>query len=775
MRQKINFNRDWKFHKGDIIQDYPSYKGFSYISAKTERMHMGPACKDYFVSFDSFKLDCEHNPERWENVSLPHDYMLDATPDKSQNNALGFVKRQNAWYIKRFELDADDADKRITLLFEGVSTHATVYLNGALMKHNMCGYTTFEVDISDMVKFDAPNVLSVYVNTEQNEGWWYEGGGIYRNVWLVKTERVAIDLWGIYANPERLANGSWVVHLESTVRNDLNQNREVTVLAEISDKDGNAVAAGEVSGNIEYREKSALSCDIPVSSPELWSPDTPVMYTVKVSVMCGGTQSDCDSVRFGFRTFTLDSNRGLFINGKHYKIKGVCGHSSCGLTGRAIPDNLHRYRARLIKEMGANGYRTSHYPQSEVLMDALDDYGFIVMDETRWFESTDEGKEQLSMLVRRDRNHPCVFFWSIGNEEPHHTTDEGRRIASSLCAVVKKLDKSRAVIVATDKPDKATVYEGLDAVGINYCYSSFDIAHEKYPDKAILSTECSATGGTRGWYFAPHPTDARLPAYDRDFNSYFVSREKTWNAIAQRDFVMGGYQWISIDHRGEAVWPRLCSISGAYDMFYQRKDAFYQNLSYWSDKPMIHLLPHWNFEGLEGENIRVMAYTNADSAELFLNGVSLGACDVPKLSHAEWSVPYQSGELKVVAYCGKDVVATDTVRTTKKGHSLKLTLENPDLCANAEDIAIVTCSVLDEDGNEVPNAAPTVSFCTEGCGEFYSCGSDNTDHSSPFLSTRKMYAGKITVAVRTSNTAGQVKLFAHADGLRSTVLYIETK
>ncbi len=770
MREKINFSRDWKFYMGDVSADLPSYKGFVYISSKTERAHIGPACKDYLASVDSFKLNAEHNSQKWENVNLPHDYMLGVSVDKKYNNALGFVKRENAWYRKSFELSEDDRGKRLTLLFEGVSTHATVYLNGMLMAHNMCGYTTFEVDITDAVKFDAQNVLAVYVSTEQNEGWWYEGGGIYRHVWLTKTDLTSIDLWGIYAKPVKVSDSEWKVELEVTVRNDFDSDKDIHLYAAISDNDGASIAAAQMSGTVEYRDKKVFKSAVTVISPELWSPDSPVQYTVHVSLTREGEEVDTESVRFGFRTFALTPDKGFFINGKHYLIKGVCGHATCGLTGKAVPDNLYRHRVKMIKDMGANGYRTSHYPQNEALMDALDENGFIVMNETRWFESTKEGKEQLEMLVRRDRNRPSVFFWSIGNEEPHHTTDEGRRIASTLKAVVKKLDSERPVMVASDKPTEATVYDIMDAVGINYCYHTFDEIHEKYPDKMIIASECCATGSTRGWYGDVLENDARLPAYDRDTNSYFVGREKAWRAIASREFIAGCYQWIFMDHKGEAVWPRLCSVSGAHDMFYQRKDAFYQNLSHWSDTPMVHLLPHWNHKGLEGEPIKVFAYTNAERLELFLNGVSLGEQIIEKYGHGEWSVPYEAGALSVKAYNGEILVATDEKITTGAPARLKLTLETPDICANGEDIALVTCSVVDKDGNEIPDATPTVSFRVEGAGTFHTSGSDNIDHTSPFSTSRKMYAGKISVAVRTKQAAGEIKVFAYNEMLGNTVL-----
>lgn len=393
----------------------------------------------------------------------------------------------------------------------------------------------------------------------------------------------------------------------------------------IVDRNGKEVISAEKSALTNVGEITTVKFDISVSGVKLWSPDEPNMYAAVTKLYVGSEQTDEYVTRFGFRYYVLDPDKGLFINDKHYKIKGLCGHADCGLTGKAVPDNIHRYKVRLMKEMGANGYRTSHYMQAEALMDALDENGFIVMDETRWFESTDEGREQLRALVRRDRNRPSVFFWSVGNEEPFHATEKGRRICRSLINFVRKLDDSRTIMSAVSfTPDKATVYDELDAIGINYNWHTYEGLHKKYPDKAVFASECCATGTTRGWYFAADPNRGYLPAYDRDSSVDFKGREFTWKFLDGNDWLLGGYQWIAFEHRGEAIWPRLCSQSGAIDLFMQKKDAFYQNKSHWTDEPMVHLLPHWNFAGFEGMPIRVAAYTNCDEIELFHNGKSVG-------------------------------------------------------------------------------------------------------------------------------------------------------
>ncbi len=765
MREKINFDRDWRFHRGDINIDFPPTKKAAYDSAKTERMLWGPASRSYET--DSYPR------EAWKKVDLPHDYIIEGEFDECNNQALGYLPYCNAWYRKTFTLSSEDENKRLTLLFEGVATHATVYLNGCLLKRNFCGYTTFEVDITDFVFFNEPNILAVYVSTDSHESWWYEGGGIYRHVWLCKTELCSVDLWGVYAKPRLAKDNEWLVETETTLRNDTDRRQLLNVKGEILDKDGNSVASATVSGYIGARDKKIFNYVFDVHSPLLWSPDEANLYTVRTQVYKSNTLIDEYDVRIGFRTVVADAKTGLYINGKHYKIKGVCGHADLGLSGKAVPDNIHRHKVALMKEMGANGYRTSHYPQAEALMDALDENGFIVMAETRWFDSSDEGKAQLEMLMKRDRNRPSVFFWSLGNEEFHHATETGRRIVRNLLAFAKKLDNTRIIMTAVDRtPSNAAVLEELDLVGVNYNWGAYAAIHEKFPDKPVMSSENSATGTTRGFY---HTFDdsSYISAYDHDSSAMFKSREYTWKFIMDRDWMLGGYQWIAFEHRGEAKWPRICSQSGAIDLFMQKKDAFYQNKSHWTSEPMVHLLPHWNFKGFEGELITVFAYTNMPKLELFLNGESLGAREIERYGHGEWVVPYAAGRLEVAAYdADGNEVARDARVTSGTAHRLELTLDTPDIRANGEDIALFSCRVLDSDGIEVPDAESTVTFTSNSLGWIYSTGSDVCDHTSIFLPTRKMRVGRIGVAVKLGDIEGELKVYAQADGLEGAVLNV---
>ncbi len=779
MREKILLNDNWMFHRGDINMELPKDKGPIYMQSKTERKIWGPASRHYNGIPDNFDTSREICTERWEWVDLPHDYVITQVPSCRENNALGYFEYENAWYRKKFKLSEEDKSKRLTLFFEGIATHATIYLNGCLLKHNFCGYTSFEVEITDYVKFgDEENVLAVFVETNEHEGWWYEGGGIYRNVWLCKTDTVAVDLWGVYVAPKKMNDTKWNVKIETTVINDRYENVTAECITTFFDKNKNAVASASAKIEIPEREKKCAVYFAEVENPALWDVDAPNLYRIETVIFVDGKECDRYDTRTGFRTVEIKPDKGLFLNGKHIKIKGLCSHQDFGLTGKAVADNVHKYKIEMIKEMGANGYRTSHYPHPEVVMDTLDELGFIVMDETRWFESTDEGKQQLEMLVKRDRNRPSVVFWSVGNEEPHHITEEGRRICKNLFSYLRKLDNTRFVMSAvSNDPDIATVYDELDAIGINYNLDKYDYIHNKYPDKGVFSSECCATGTTRGWYFEDCPEKGYLSAYDKDSQAnWFLGREKTWKFIIEREWILGSYQWIAFEHRGETVWPRLCSQSGAIDLYLQKKDAFYQNQTHWiEDRPLVHLFPHWNFKGREGEIIPVWAYTNCEELELFLNGKSLGKKQIEKVGHGEWMVEYQPGIITVEARNNGKTVCTDTRETTERAVKLNLKLDNTVTAANGRDVAIISCYCTDSQGREVPDAAPYVSFNTNGLGKVIGTGSDISDHNPPHLTDRKMRAGRITVAVKVGKSEGKLKVYATSENLADAVLTIELK
>ncbi len=775
MSKRILFNDKWRFHDGEIAEKpLPIWKGPIYTEAKTERHRYGPGSMYYPDAPDDFGSDGrEICYESWQNVTLPHDYIISGKPTERSNAGAGYLDQRPAWYRKHFTLGDECRGKKIKLYFEGVSACCEVMLNGIPMHSSQSGFTPFEIDISDFVRFNEDNVIAVHTVPAKPEGWWYGGAGIYRDVYLEISEKISTARYGTYISPQKCAD-DWRVAVEIELENSDCADHRAAVSAEIFSPNGEKLATLSQETEIAARDLAKVKLETRISDPVLWELEAPSLYLVKTTVK-SALGEDISTTSFGFRTAHFDSEHGFFLNGKRVKIKGVCGHGDFGLTGKAVPDNIHRLKVRLIKEMGANAYRCSHYPQSEYLMDEFDRQGLLVVAESRWFCSSAGCINELSTLVRRDRNHPSVIMWSIGNEEPYFVREEGERIAKTLRAEVLKYDKSRAIIVANDKsPDKCTTYEISDIVGVNYNLHLLDRLHEKFPDRGILSTECCATGTTRGWYADNSPENGYVTAYDKGTNEWFLSREKNWRFVNEREWLAGSFQWISFDHRGEAAWPRLSSQSGAFDMFLMKKDAFYQNQTHWLDIPIVHILPHWNHSGKEGTGIEVWAYTNCDEVELFLNGKSLGRQKLIFPSHGEWTVSYAPGELKAIGYRNGASVCCDIKETTGRAVALKLeALNASDVKSNGKDIVIFRCSAVDAKGREVPDASAFVRFNSNKLGQVIGTGSSPSDHIPVTSPSRQMFMGEISVGVKLGSNKGVLSLTAESDTLERAYIEVE--
>ena len=772
MRQEISLREWWRFHKGDIAVPRPADKGPVYSQSKAVSKLIGPAAYHYFSLPDCYGSPQEMRSEGWKFVHLPHDYILDQPFDRTQNNALGYLQYDNAWYRRVFKMENAAPDSRVTVFFEGIAGKATIWVNGCYMGHWRSSYAGIEIDISNYVYYDKENILAVYVDTTEFEGWWYQGGGIYRDVKLRITPRVCIDRYGVYAPAKKQADGSWAVDARVTLRNDSDAQAAVSTAVTLSDADGTAVVSAAVSAVLPPRQVQDVSVPLTVESPTLWDVDAPYLYTVRATVSDADGELDADSVRIGFRTVELTADDGLFLNGRRVTLKGVCCHQDYGLTGLAVPDNVARHKIRLMKEMGANAYRTSHYAQSAATMDALDELGFLVMDENRWFSTDPATKEQLRLQVLRDRNRPSVIFWSTSNEEPLHITPQGGAIQRELTALIRSLDDTRFVTVAqSDKPEESYVFEVCDAVGINYNLPTFDAVHAQHPDKPIYSSENCATSTSRDWNF-PTNNDGRLDERDKDINDWFQGRERTWKFLMERPYILGGFQWAAVEHRGEATWPTVCSKSGALDLFLQKKGAFYQNQSLWTCAPMVHILQHWEFFGLEGTPIDLWVYTNCDTVRLYLDDELIGEQQVEPYGHATFSVPFRAGELRAEGLRAGTVAATDLRRTPKQAAALRLSLDN-EVTADGVSLALVTCSVTDAEGTPVVTASPYVQFSVCAPAVIVGTGSDNGDHNRVTDTARRMYMGRAAAAIRPAKGQDVLRVYATADGLQTAYLEIQ--
>ena len=769
MREILNIDNDWLFHLGEIEIGEPLQKGPIYSSSKSESARWGPAARYYDDYSDSYSKPVIPT-DNWIKVDLPHDYIINQPLVKETNNARGYFRYQNGWYRKHIKITAEDSGKRILLQFGAVATHCTVYVNGHLIKRNFCGYVPFEAEITDMLEYDekAVNVIAVYTDAKKHEGWWYEGGGICRHVRLVKTSPICIDTYGIHVIPEKKNDENWDVKVNVSLLNESDSNENIDLTVKLKHKD-KVVAESKQTVITDAGAGTAVQFELSVFSPFLWDTESPNIYEAEVTLIKNGTEIDRDTTHFGFRTFCFDPDNGFILNGRRVQINGVCCHEGFGITGRAVPDAIQRYQIQLMKEMGANGYRTAHYPHDDATMDALDENGFIVMDETRWFNTDEESIKQLETLIKRDRNRPGVFMWSIGNEEPCYRNETGVRITKKLMRIIKALDTTRPITSAADADPLSSLTSGhIEMIGINYNLQKWDDIKRKYPNKPIFISECCATSTTRGWYEPDNAQLGRFSAYDKDTNSWFLGREKTTVYINSRKWISGSYQWAGIEHRGETLWPRICSNSGAIDMYLIKKDAFYQNKSFWSNTPMIHILPHWNLPEHIGENIRVVIYTNCDSVELIQDGYSLGTQNLSPYGHAEWNVTYAPGALTAIG-SKNGVYIEETVKTSGEAKSLALHNVTDIPCKGKRGYILVNCVCHDNNGFIVPDADPEILFYIDNTSvaTVKGTGSDVCDHVPPDSPIRRMWAGSCMALIETSGLPGEAALFAKSSGLIS--------
>lgn len=713
----------------------------------------------------------------WRAISVPHDFVIEETPQPQEDRLRGYLRHGQGWYRLRFSLPREDEGRRLTLLFEGVASRCAVWLNGFRLCVHEGQFCSFEVDISQAAEYGGENLLCLWADASYQEGWWYGGGGIYRPVWLRKTEAVCVDLWGLCIRTEHLGGERWRTAVQADLVNDRFEAVTGRMTAWVETAEGQAVAQSEtVSFSLSARAKGGCAAALTVEGPRRWDIDSPALYRLRVRLWdAAGNALDEATERFGFRTFRFDADAGFFLNERSVKLKGVCCHQDYGLTGVAIPPRIERLRLEKLKAMGANAYRSAHNPSSSHQMDVCDELGLLVMAENRAFSFSAAAQEQLRMLIRRDQNRPSVILWSVGNEEPAQARPQGRRIAQALQALAHQLDPTRPVTLAQDGGlDDGQAISVMDVIGINYNTETYDRVHAAYPCAPMLASECGALGTTRGYYGPDDPARGYFSAYDHPVGVYVADRAETWRRIAQRPFMAGMFLWSGVEHRGETQWPRLCSQSGCLDFFLQEKDAYYQTQAQWTQAPMLHLLPHWNFPGREGERIRVVAYTNQPEAELFLNGVSQGRLTVPPFGYAQWEVPYAPGRLEAKAFRGEGVTAQALCETTGAPVRLRLVREeNAPVYARAGETLPLKCLVLDAQGRPVPTADPKVYFSLQGAGRILATGSDVCDHNPPREAARAMRAGVIAVLAGAFERPGPITLRAESDGLEPGTLTVE--
>ena len=737
----------------------------------------------------------------WRTVHLPHDYVVESAFTPKGDPSHGSLIPTDAWYRKTFTLPASDKGKSLWLNFDGAYRDSKVYLNGVLLGEHPCGYTPFNLDISQAAHYGGRNVLAVQTNAQKSEGWWYEGGGIYRHVWLNIADPVHVAPWGTFVStkmaepgPDGVA-GPATVNVKTTVDYpmDFNGNPAFTLISRVIDPAGKVVGTATAPADDQAGQRQVTQ-RITVERPTLWSVETPRLYTLHTEIVHAGNVVDATDTPFGIRTIRFDAEQGFFLNGRPVKIKGTCNHQDFAGVGVAMPDSLLYWRVKKLKEMGSNAYRMSHNPPTAELLDACDRLGMLVMDENRHLGDTENGKasqdtpyadlHEVQSMVLRDRNHPSVIMWSMCNEEGIQSTPHGRDIFAAMKKAVDAVDGTRPVTCAMNGGYDSAV--GITSVedlqGINYNSGGYDGFHKAHPAMPLYGSETSSEVGTRGVYTATKfdnyqgdPARGFVSAYDINAVPWGQTAEEGWQTIADRPFVAGGYVWTGFDYKGEPTpfgWPDINSNFGIMDECGFPKDAYYYYQSVWGDKPMVHVLPHWNWTGKEGQPIDVWAYSNAARVEVLLNGASLGAKDMPRNSHLSWSVPYAPGTLEARGFdaSGK-VIATDRVETTSAPAGLRLTTDRTALTADGEDLTMVEVDIVDAQGRIVPTADNLVTFSVTGAGHVAGVGNgDPTNHEPDKAVYRHAFNGKCLVIVGAGERAGSISLTAFASGLKSASL-----
>lgn len=783
-RAILDFDRDWRFHLGDV-----------------------PGAEEpTFVDIG------------WRHLDVPHDWSVEGafSDTNPAGVAGGALPGGVGWYRKTFSLPAADRGKLVFVEFEGVYRNSQVWINGHELGTRPYGYSSFQYELTPHLRYGpTTNVIAVRVdNSRQPNSRWYSGSGIYRHVRLVLADSVHVDHWGTYITTPEVTAQSARVQIRTTVRSESPDNRRVTVRTVVYDAAGKVVVATSSAGEVPHDSTQEFVQELMVRQPERWSVERPYLYRAVTRVECGGAACDEYTTPFGIRGFSFRADSGFFLNGTHVKIRGVCLHHDLGALGAAQNDRALERQLQIMQAMGVNAIRTSHNPPAPELLDLADRMGFLVMDEAfdMWrrqktnydyhldFDAWHE--RDLSDMVRRDRNHPSVFIWSIGNEVMEQWTNDDTTaapIARELARVVRRLDPTRPITSANNNgsPENPIFHAGaLDLLGHNYHHEMWANLPAQYPGQKFIITEAMSALNSRGVYEQPSDSIAsyatpyvkdsgpqpnknyRLSSYDNRKAFWGSLHEESLRLFERYPFLSGMFIWQGIDYLGEPTpyeWPARSSYFGVVDLAGFPKDPYYLYQSVWTTQPMLHVFPHWTWA--TGDTIDVWAYTNGDEVELFLNGASLGSKHkAGDVSHLMWRVAYVPGTLRAVARRIGRVWATAEVKTAGAPARIALTPDRARIQADGTDLSFVTVSVLDGARVEVPTAEPLIRFRVTGDARI--AGVDNGDQIShePFQADHvRLFNGKALVIVAAGRAPGVVTLTATAEGLEPASVRIELR
>jgi len=780
-RQEVDFNKGWKFRLGDQA-------GWS---------------------------SAELNDNTWSALDLPHDWSIEGKFDKNNPATVGggALPGGTGWYRKQFQVPASAKGKYIAIDFDGVYRNSEVWINGHYLGKRPNGYIAFRYDLSKHLRYGGMNTIAVKVdNAKQPNSRWYSGSGIYRDVKLLTANPIHVEQWGSYVTTPEVTEQSAKVQVELRVNaNGKKQAAEIKTL--ILDAEKKVVAS--TSQKVQLGGAAPFTTSLELKNPQRWSVEQPYLYTLQSQIIVDGKEVDRYDTPLGIRTFSFDQNKGFTLNGKEMKIRGVCMHHDLGALGAAFNVRAAERQLEILKSMGVNGLRTSHNPPAKALLELCDKMGFIVMDEAfdMWVKKKSDfdyhldwdkwHKKDLEDQILRDRNHPSVMMWSVGNEIPEQggtgADTSGRVITRELVAIVKNLDKTRPVTTANNnvEANNNLVLSGaLDLIGYNYNHDKWKDFHKTYPGQKLIASETTSALQTRGSYDMKSDSariwpvrwdlplltgndDFSCSAYDNCYTPWGSSHEQTLQAFENNPVVSGMFVWTGFDYLGEPTpytWPARSSYFGIMDLAGFPKDVYYLYKSAWTNEPVLHIMPHWNWK--DGQEIDVISYySQADEVELYLNGVSQGKKSKQGQDmKVMWRLKYAPGELKAVSRKNGKTVLEKLIRTAGPAAKLELTADRGKINADGKDLSFVTVRVLDKDGNLIPDAANLINFKIEGDAKITAVDNGSPiSHESFQADHRKAFNGLALAIIKAGSKASKVTLSANSEGLQAASIQIEVK
>ncbi|MBM7571865.1 glycoside hydrolase family 2 TIM barrel-domain containing protein [Aquibacillus albus] len=788
-----------------------------------------------FTKGDPANAEAKHFDDgNWRKLTVPHDWSIEGPFSKNHKAGGdgGYLPTGIGWYRKHFHIKGKTNLEKVFIEFDGVYCNSEVWINGNYLGKRHSGYSGFQYDITSYL--EEENVIAVRVdNSQQPSSRWYTGSGIYRHTWLVYTNKVYVPFNGTYITTPEVSAESAIIHAKTNVVNQENQSQNVMLHTTLFNSENKEVGEVKTDCVIDTGDTFECSQKLEIANPSLWSVENPYLYKLKTKILIDNKIVDKVVTPIGIRKIHFDSEKGFYLNDQQVKINGVCLHHDAGAVGAAVPERVLERRLEKLKEMGCNAIRMSHNIPSPEMLDLCDQMGFLVMDEPfdEWmiykskaiadgrklkedehfgyFQYFEEDYEKdLTFMLHRDRNHPSVIMWSVGNEIPEQKVLDGHKILKKLVDICHQEDPTRPVTVACDQikaePEEARqeFLELLDVVGYNYV-DRWRTRTETYytedkmenPHWKVIGSENRSIQSVRGEYVLDNQSSSwwRGP-----YHTNMIRVEQLWKFTKMNDYVAGDFMWTGIDYLGESRWPKKNSSCAPIDLCGFPKDAFYFYQSQWTTEDVLHVFPHWNWEGMEGKVIPVICYTNCDSVELFVNGKSFGekSYEFPlqgmseKYGHYEkpfqypttadlhlsWDVPYEPGTIKAVGKKNNQVVRSETITTTGSPHQIRLTADRSKLIADQRDVSHITIEILDENGRVVPTADNEILLTVEGEGTLIGLDNGNPKSHEDFKSNRrKAFNGLALVIIQSTLNAGKVKVTATAKGLETASILLDTE